>query len=95
MTAYDIFHKRSSTSDQLTMLLMCIKIFNIQLCCFVSVLHVPDTAMISKDTNGLSRGVLYQCLQYYAGHELLSNLCHAGPLIPTLLIWAHHVFHND
>ena len=70
---------------------MRIKILEMQLGCLVVVLHVPGTVMISEGTDGLSRGFSRQGLQHYTGHELLSNICRAAPLLPVVLTWAQHV----
>jgi len=91
MTSYNIFRKGSSTSILLTKLLMRIKILEMQLGFLVIVLHVPGTVMISESTDGLSRGVSRQGLQHYVGHEILSNICSAAPLLPVVLTWAQHV----
>ena len=57
MVTYDVFRRGSSKSTPLWKLFLDIKLLEIELECFVQVIHVPGTTMILQGTDGLSRGV--------------------------------------
>ena len=87
MVTYDVFRKGSSKSQPLWILLLRIKLLELQLQCVLQVVHVPGTTMITQGTDGLSRGVDMQVLASHKSNSLIPFLCR--PAFPTqqLLEW--------
>ena len=65
-----------------------IKLLELELQCFLQVIHVPGTIMIQQGTDGLSRGVDMQALGSHRSDSLISLLWRTSSPTPNLLQWA-------
>lgn len=88
MVTYDVFRKGSSSSTSLWILLLKIKLLELQLQCVVQVIHVPGTTMVEQGTDGLSRGVDMQALGAHRSNSLIPLLWRAATPTRELLQWA-------
>ena len=80
MVTYDIVRNGKSGSGPLQDLIREIKLLELQLDCRVEAVHVPGTTMIVQGTDGLSRGVWMDRLNY-TDHDLPRALFR--PAVPT------------
>ena len=82
MVLYDVFRKGTSKSTPLWRLLLRIKLLELQLECFLQVIHVPGTSTILQGTDSLSRGVNMQALNSYKSNSLVPLLWRSAPPYP-------------
>ena len=88
MVTYDVFRRGSSKSTPLWKLYLRIKLLEIDLNCYLQVLHIPGTTMILQGTDGLSRGVDMQSLGSYQSNTLVPLLWRSAPATTETLSWA-------
>ena len=62
MTTYDVFRRASRKSTPLWRLFLRIKLLELELNCFLQVIHVPGISMILQGTDGISRGWICKLL---------------------------------
>ena len=90
---YHIVNSGSSTEPHLHLLIVQIKLMELQLGCHLVVIHVPGVLMIEQGTDGLSRGVWISPLQKrIPTRQLMTEILSPVTLLPGWDSWIQHRF---
>jgi hypothetical protein len=89
MATYYAVSKGSSKSPALQTMVVCIKQLEILLGCYLEVIHVPGTTIITEGTDDLSRGIWLSPLHQRPSQKaLLAEIFAPLPHSPDVTAWA-------
>ena len=84
---YDFFRWGCSKSTPIQCLLPDINLFELELNCFLQVIHVPSTSMFIQGTDGVSRGANIQVMGSHKSNRLVPLLWKVATATSKILQW--------